>query len=211
MRIYFLILLICLSLNTQAQDKTVLVLGDSISAGYGINPDQGWVYLLQQRLTHLGYRYKVINASISGDTTRGASVRLDKLLRQVQPDISIVELGGNDGLRGFSLEEISINLKEIINQLISQNSNILLVPMRLPPNYGKSYNERFTGIYSELATSHDLVLTRFILQDIADKVDLMQSDGIHPLADAQELMLDIIWSSLLPELEKERESANEAL
>ena len=203
MRLYFLVFIFCLSFSAEAQDKTLLVLGDSISAGYGLSPDQGWVHLLQKRLRHLGYRYTVINASISGDTTRGARVRLDKILSLHQPDVSIIELGGNDGLRGLSLEEISVNLEMIINNLVEINSCVLLVPMRLPPNYGQVYNDRFAAVFDELADKQDIVLTEFILQDIADKPDLMQSDGIHPLAEAQELMLDKIWFSLQPKLQKD--------
>ena len=203
MRLYFLVFIFCLSFSAEAQDKTLLVLGDSISAGYGLSPDQGWVHLLQKRLRHLGYRYTVINASISGDTTRGARVRLGNILSLHQPDVSIIELGGNDGLRGLSLEEISVNLEMIINNLVEINSCVLLVPMRLPPNYGQVYNDRFAAVFDELAEKRDIVLTEFILQDIADKPDLMQSDGIHPLAEAQELMLDLIWLSLQPNLQKD--------
>lgn len=203
MRLYFLVFIFCISFSAEAQDKTLLVLGDSISAGYGLSPDQGWVHLLQKRLRHLGYRYTVINASISGDTTRGARVRLGNILSLHQPDVSIIELGGNDGLRGLSLEEISVNLEMIINNLVEINSCVLLVPMRLPPNYGQVYNDRFAAVFNELADKQDIVLTEFILQDIADKPDLMQSDGIHPLAEAQELMLDLIWLSLQPNLQKD--------
>lgn len=203
MRLYFLVFIFCLSFSVEAQDKTLLVLGDSISAGYGLSPNQGWVYLLQKRISRLGYRYTVINASISGDTTRGARARLDKILSQHQPDISIIELGGNDGLRGLSLEEIYANLEKIINELAKINSTVLLVPMRLPPNYGQVYNDRFEAVYDNLAVKQDIFLTEFILQDIADKPDLMQSDGIHPLAEAQELMLDIIWPDLQSKLQKD--------
>jgi acyl-CoA thioesterase-1 len=203
MRLYILVFIFCLSFSAEAQDKTLLVLGDSISAGYGLSPDQGWVHLLQKRLRHLGYRYTVINASISGDTTRGARVRLGKILSLHKPDISIIELGGNDGLRGLSLEEISVNLEMIINNLVEINSCVLLVPMRLPPNYGQVYNDRFAAVFNELADKQDIILTEFIMQDIADKPDLMQSDGIHPLAEAQERMLDKIWLRLQPQLQKD--------
>ncbi len=203
MRSYLLVFILFLSLSAEAQDKTLLVLGDSISAGYGITLNQGWVHLLQKRLTHLGYRYKVINASISGDTTRGARARLDKLLARHQPDISIIELGGNDGLRGLSLEEISKNLDNIIGQLKNIRSRILLIPMRLPPNYGQVYNDRFAAVYEDLASEHNILSTAFIMQDIADKAELMQADGIHPLAEAQPLMLDIVWEKLKSQLEKD--------
>ncbi len=203
MRLYLLVFIFCLSLSAEAQDKTLLVLGDSISAGYGVALKQGWVHLLQTRLNHLGYRYKVINASISGDTTRGAQVRLGKILEQRQPDISIIELGGNDGLRGLSLQQMSANLAAISKELLAHHSKVLLIPMRLPPNYGPVYNRRFAQVYQQLALAHDIVLADFILQDIADNAELMQSDGIHPLAEAQQKMLDNIWPSLQPLLEKD--------
>jgi acyl-CoA thioesterase I len=204
MRLYILLIICCFSLGLGAQEKTMLVLGDSISAAYGLNPEQGWVHLLKKRLERLGYRYKVINASISGDTTRGAQARLGRILAQVSPDISIIELGGNDGLRGLSLQELSVNLQAIIAELIEVNSTVLLVPMRLPPNYGPVYTDRFEGVYQDLARNEGVILTEFILQDIADNEELMQSDGIHPRAEAQEKMLDILWSALQPQLGKNK-------
>ncbi len=203
MRLYLLIIVFSLSLPVEAQDKTLLVLGDSISAGYGISLKQGWVYLLEKRLSDLGYRYKVKNASISGDTTRGARARLGKLLTQQKPDISIIELGGNDGLRGLSLEEVSTNFDAIISELVKIDSRVLLVPMRLPPNYGQVYNDRFEAIYQDMTLKHDIGLATFILQDIAEHTELMQSDGIHPRAAAQSMMLNNVWESLQPLLVKD--------
>jgi acyl-CoA thioesterase-1 len=185
-----------------AQDKTILILADSLSASYGIALEQGWVSLLQQRLNEQDYAYNVFNASISGDTTHGANSRLDEILNDMNPDITILELGGNDGLRGLPLTEIQSNLEEIILQLGIDGSRILLVPMLLPPNYGKFYIDRFTAIYSELSEKHDLVLGRFILEGIAENPDLMQNDGIHPKAEAQEMMLDNIWTNLESMLSK---------
>jgi acyl-CoA thioesterase I len=198
MRSVLIFLIICLSNFTQAQDRNLLVLGDSISSGYGLGLEQGWVYLLQQRLIDLGYRYEVKNASISGDTTRGAKTRLDKILEQQHTDISIVELGGNDGLRGLSLKEMSANLDAIISKLENSGSRVLLVPMRLPPNYGPAYNERFEALYRDIAKKYDIELATFILKDVAEHTELMQSDGIHPRAEAQTTMLDNIWGSLQP-------------
>lgn len=203
MRFVCCVLVVCLSLTVQAQDKPLLVLGDSISAGYGISLEQGWVYLLEKRLRELGYRYRVENASISGDTTRGARARLANLLERESPVISIVELGGNDGLRGLSLEEISDNFDAIISALKQNGSRVLLIPMRLPPNYGQAYNARFESIYRELAQRHGIPLTTFILQGIAEHRELMQSDGIHPVAEAQPMMLENIWSTLEPELQRQ--------
>jgi acyl-CoA thioesterase-1 len=198
MRSVLLFLIIGLSNSALAQDKNMLVLGDSISSGYGLGLEQGWVYLLQQRLIDLGYRYEVKNASISGDTTRGARKRLGKILQQQNAHISIVELGGNDGLRGLSLKEISANLDAIISKLENSGSLVLLVPMRLPPNYGPVYNDRFEALYRDIAEKYDIDLATFILKDVAEYAELMQSDGIHPRAEAQTTMLDNIWDSLQP-------------
>ena len=194
--------LLAISFPGLAQDKTILVLADSLSASYGIALEQGWVSLLQQRLNEQGYPYNVFNASISGDTTHGANSRLDEILNEQDPDITILELGGNDGLRGLPLNEIKSNLEKIILQLDDEGSEVLLVPMLLPPNYGKFYIDRFTAIYRELSETHDLMLGRFILEGIAENPELMQNDGIHPKAEAQGMMLDNIWSDLESMLNK---------
>ena len=156
---------------------------------------------LQDRLANEGYPYDVINASISGETTHGANNRLDLILKALKPDITIVELGGNDGLRGIPLVEIKDNLSSIIGKISASGSRILLVEMLLPPNYGKQYIEKFVGIYKELSLRDDVVLTQFILNNVADNADLMQSDGIHPEAEAQKIMLDNLWPDLYPLLQ----------
>ena len=156
---------------------------------------------LQDRLASEGYPYDVINASISGETTHGANNRLDLILKALKPDITIVELGGNDGLRGIPLVEIKDNLSSIIGKISASGSRILLVEMLLPPNYGKQYIEKFVGIYKELSLRPDVVLTQFILNNVADNADLMQSDGIHPEAEAQKIMLDNLWPDLYPLLQ----------
>ena len=156
---------------------------------------------LQDRLASEGYPYDVINASISGETTHGANNRLDLILKALKPDITIVELGGNDGLRGIPLVEIKDNLSSIIGKISASGSRILLVEMLLPPNYGKQYIEKFVGIYKELSLRDDVVLTQFILNNVADNADLMQSDGIHPEAEAQKIMLDNLWPDLYPLLQ----------
>ena len=189
-------LVLCLwsaSLPVLAGNQTILVFGDSLSAGYGIPVHQGWVRLLEERLARSGQDYTVINASISGDSTAGALVRLDDLLARMTPALAIVELGANDGLRGLPLEEISANLSGIITRLQSTGARVLLLPMQLPPNYGHAYNDKFIRIYRDLADRHGISLGRFILDDIADHLELMQSDNIHPVAGAQRLMLDNIW------------------
>lgn len=195
--------LLSVSLCAPGSEKTILILGDSLSAAYGIDTQAGWVSLLRERLGRTGYRYQVINASISGETTHGANSRLDAILKEMTPDITIVELGGNDGLRGIPLHEIRSNLAAIIEKISAVESRILLVEMLLPPNYGAAYIEKFVALYQELGVRDDVVLSKFILDDIADNPDLMQSDGIHPKAEAQEMMMDNIWTDLHPLLDKD--------
>ena len=203
LRLIVFTLILSVSLPAPGAAKTILVLGDSLSAAYGIDPHAGWVSLLSRRLTRAGYRYDVVNASISGDTTHGANTRLDAILKEIRPDITIVELGGNDGLRGVSLPEIRANLTHIIEKLAAAGSRIVLVDMLLPPNYGAAYIGKFTGIYKRLALRDNVKLSRFILADIADNPKLMQNDGIHPTAEAQKMMLDNIWPALYPLLHTE--------
>ena len=179
------------------------MLGDSLSASHGIVPEAGWVFQLRERLGAEGYRYQVINASISGETTHGANSRLDGILKQVKPSITIVELGGNDGLRGFPLAEVKANLREIIDKISSSGSKTLLVEMLLPPNYGAAYIEKFVAVYKQLGSLDNVTLSKFILDNIADNPNLMQSDGIHPKVEAQEMMLDNLWPDLYPLLDKD--------
>lgn len=202
LRLIIFTVILSAPLSAPGTEKTLLILGDSLSAAYGIDAQAGWVSLLRERLARAGYRYQVINASISGDTTHGANTRLDAILKQMTPDITIVELGGNDGLRGIPLEEIRANLSAIIDKISAVGSRIVLVEMLLPPNYGNAYIERFVSIYKRLGLRDNVRLTRFILDNIADNPDLMQDDGIHPTTEAQEMMLDIIWPDLYPLLEK---------
>ena len=184
MRLLFIFFYIC-SFSVLASEKTILILGDSLSAGYGIAINQGWVSLLQNRLSDKGYNYQVINASITGDTSRGASARIESILKEIKPVIAVVELGGNDGLRGISPGEMSKNLALIIEKLSKADSQILLIPMQLPPNYGPVYNGRFQAVYDKLAGHENVTKGQFILADIGDKPELMQSDGLHPTAEAQ--------------------------
>ena len=190
-------------LSAAAAAGTILVLADSLSASYGIAIEDGWVALLQERLRLQGYNYQVINASISGDTTAGAAARLGPLLEREHPDIAIIELGGNDGLRGLSIAEIRENLTQIIRQFKQRNSRVLLLPMQIPPNYGEIYTSKLSGIYADLAQEHGITLGRFILDNIVlEHPELMQDDGIHPKAEAQSMMLDNIWDDLQPLLTK---------
>jgi len=156
------------------------------------------VSMLQERLIQQDYNYQVINASVVGDTTRGATARIDQILEDEVPDIAIIELGGNDGLRGLPVDEIFQNLSAIIGRLQEYEVRILLIPMQIPPNYGQIYTGRFEQVYENLAASHNIVLGQFILNNIGDNPDLMQGDGIHPKAVAQGMMLENVWPDLEP-------------
>lgn len=196
MRSFIFIVSFLISLPAAAVDRNILVLGDSISASYGIPIEAGWVSLLQKRLNKEGYAYRVHNASITGETTAGAKVRIMELLQEYRPEIVIIELGGNDGLRGLSLAEVESNLDRIIFHARQCRAQVLLIPMQLPTNYGPVFNRKFTKIYRDLAARHDITLGTFILEGIGDNSDLMQEDGIHPTAPAQTVMLENIWPDL---------------
>lgn len=190
------LLVFCWFRPAHAEPPLLLVLGDSLSAGYGLAVEQGWVALLERRLAEEGYNYRVVNASISGDTSRGALARLSDLLARFRPAVTIVELGGNDGLRGISPAELRANLAAIIARLKNSGSRILLVPIQLPPNYGNAYLEKFAAVYTGLAEEYDVRLSPFMLEDIALRPELMQEDGIHPRAEAQPMVLDNLWPAL---------------
>lgn len=198
----FAVVLLCfwISWPATAAPPCILVMGDSLSAGHGIDIDRGWVRLLQQRLERQDYNYRVVNASISGETTSGARTRVDQLIKTEAPAITVVELGGNDGLRGIQLSEMRNNLDYIIRSLRNAGSKVLLLPMKLPPNYGPAYTRRFEEVYRQLASADGVVLGGFILEGIALNPKLMQADGIHPRAEAEPMMLDTVWASLKPML-----------
>ncbi len=179
-----------------AQPPAVLVLGDSISAAYGIDSAAGWVALLRQRLAGTQPAYRVINASVSGDTTRTGLNRLGAALEQYQPSVVIVELGGNDGLRGLSFAEIEANLTGIIDMSQQRGAKVLLTGLRLPPNYGSVYTKHFDALFQRLADSQGVALVPRLLENIDDRPALMQADGIHPNAAAQARILDNVWSGL---------------
>lgn len=179
-----------------AAAPTIMVLGDSLSAGYGIELSKGWVNLLQRRLLTSGYPHKVVNASISGDTTGGGRARLPSALEQHQPDVVILELGGNDGLRALPLKSIEENLAAMIEAIQQAGARVVLMEMRIPPNYGPRYTQRFRAIFGELAERYDAPLIPFFLEGVAGNPELMQRDGIHPKAEAQALMLENAWPVL---------------
>ncbi len=196
----FLLFVACLSVNAANTNK-ILVVGDSLSAEYGLQRGEGWVALLRQKLRDTNLSSQVINASISGDTTSNALARLAKTLSVHSPDIVIIELGGNDGLRGLSPEEMQSNLNAMIEQAKQRESRVILVSVNLPPNYGRRYTQRFQNVYIELAQIHEIALVPSIVDDVGLRKDLMQKDRTHPNAKAQPMILEKIWQTLAPLLE----------
>ncbi len=191
-----MILLAVLSLPPGARAATtILVLGDSLSAAYGIAQNQGWVHLLQQRITADRGDARVINASISGETTSGGRTRITGLLKRHRPAVVIVELGGNDGLRGLPIADMSANLNQIITAIKVHGAKTLLLGMRLPPNYGPAYTREFHETYARLAAEHTIPLVPFMLDGLADETSF-QADRIHPTAAAQARILDNVWPTL---------------
>ncbi len=179
-----------------AAPKTLLIVGDSLSAAYGIDVSAGWVAQLRQRLILNRMNYNIVNASISGDTTANGLARLPKLLDEHHPQIVVIELGGNDGLRGLSLTEMQHNIKTMVEKARSTGAKVLLLGIRLPPNYGKTYTERFQQVYTNIAGESKVPLVPFILEGVATHRNLMQADGLHPDAQAQQQVLDNVWTKL---------------
>ncbi len=178
------------------------MLGDSLSAGYGIRLEEGWVALLQKRLHDQGYGYRVVNASVSGETTGGALARLPRVLQVQKPSIVIVELGGNDGLRGVPVAEMRANLEKIVVLSKQAGADVLVAGMQIPTNYGPQYTRQFTGTFAEVAKQQKVGLVPFFLEKIAADDKWFQPDRIHPVAAAQPLLLDTVWPSLKPLLKK---------
>lgn len=178
--------------------KNVLVVGDSLAAEYGIQRGSGWVDLLEQKLQQAYPGSQVRNASISGDTTSGGLTRLPAALEKHAPGIVIIELGSNDALRGLSLDMSRANLKEMIQLAKDSGSQVLLIGMRIPPNYGRTYTEAFYSLFQELAKKHEVGLVPFLLENIATKRNYFQSDGIHPNEEAQPLLANQVWTHLKP-------------
>ena len=177
---------------------TILVFGDSLSTGYGLPREQGWVQLLEQRLRAEKRDYKVVNASISGETTTGGRSRIDAALKSHRPALVILELGGNDGLRGSDPRAIRENLEAISDACRRAGARVLLVGIRVPPNYGADYAEKFQGVFAAVARSRKLSLVPFVLDGFSDNRELFLDDGIHPNAAAQPLMLETVWKELRP-------------
>jgi len=176
-----------------ADTPTVLVLGDSLSAGYGIDVDQSWTALLQSRLESQGYEHRVVNASISGETTEGGASRIEAALKEFAPEVVVVALGGNDGLRGFPPERIKSNMLRIIEAAEAEGAAVVLLGIRIPTNYGARYTRAFENVYRELAEERQLPWIEFFMEGVALDEDLMQDDGIHPNERAQPVLLDNAW------------------
>lgn len=191
---YLALCMLCL-VPMMVSAKTIMILGDSLSAGYGIDAQQGWVHLLQQRLNQqYPKQHKVVNASVSGETTSGALARLPKLIQAHRPDVLVIELGGNDGLRGQPPKMIQQNLEKMIQQGQQNKAKVILLGMKIPPNYGSSYTQLFEQNYRVLSQKYKISFMPFFLKDVAGKKALMQSDGIHPNAKAQPILLNNVYT-----------------
>jgi len=181
-----------------APAPVILVFGDSLSAGYGLRVEQGWVSLLAQKIEREGYGFRVVNASVSGETTAGGLARLPRALSVQRPRIVVLELGANDGLRGLPLDQTRDNLDQMIALLHGQHVAVLLLGLRLPPNYGERYTSGFMAMYQGLADKHHIALLPFLLENVALTPGLMQADGLHPNEKGQPLLLDNVWPKLEP-------------
>jgi acyl-CoA thioesterase-1 len=201
MRAWLLGLSLLVSVPSGAAQPLVLLVGDSIGATFGVPLSQGWPVLLEQRLHRAGHAYRVVNASVTGDTTRGGLARLPAALERHTPSIVIIELGGNDGLRGISTQEMRQNLEKMIDLARDAGARVLLVGMRLPPNYGKAFTERFHRVYHQVADALGVALVPFFLEGVGTDRGLMQPDGIHPNEQAQPQLLDNLWPYLEPLLD----------
>lgn len=185
-----------------ASAPVILVLGDSLSAGHGVSVDATWVALLQNRLASAGYGYRVVNASVSGETTGGALARLPRALSLHKPAIVVIELGGNDGLRGLPLKQVRANFQTMIEDVQRSGARVVLVAMRIPVNYGAGYAGQFQSLYKELAQQYSLPMVTDFIESVALDATMMQADGIHPNARAQPVLLEAVWPTLGPLLEK---------
>jgi acyl-CoA thioesterase-1 len=183
-----------------AASGTILVFGDSLSAGYGINVEEGWVALLQKRLRTQGYGYRVVNASVSGETTSGGRQRLAHALSVHKPVLVILELGANDGLRGLPISDTHANLAKMIHDARAAGARVLLIGMKIPPNYGPRYTSEFEHTFQDLAHQQSVVFVPFLLSGVALNTALIQADGLHPNAKGQPTVLETVWAGLKPML-----------
>ena len=202
-RLLFLMILFVAPVSAKAEAPVILVFGDSISAGYGLaHVEQGWVALLQTRLKQQGYGYQVVNASVSGETTAGGLARLPRALTLHSPKIVVLELGGNDGLRALPIAQMRANLTRMVQLARAAGADVLLLGMRMPPNYGPDYTEQFRSSFSDVARAEKVPLVPFILDNLALDAALMQADGIHPNEQGQLRLLDNAWPLLRPLLRR---------
>jgi acyl-CoA thioesterase-1 len=186
------------ALSAAAAEKSILVVGDSLSAAYGLARSQGWVALLEERLKRERLDYSVVNASLSGDTSAGGRARIGELLARHRPAVVILELGGNDGLRGLPIAQLKANLGAIIERSKKSGARVLVVGMRLPPNYGPEYTRAFENAFAEVAKRYRVALAPFILEGFAEKPEYFQPDRIHPSAEVQPLIVERVWGALRP-------------
>ena len=186
------------SASAYSAPKTVLVLGDSLSAEYGLNRGSGWVALLEKKLKAERITARIVNASISGETTSGGRSRLPALIKQHKPDVVVIELGANDGLRGLPVVQAEDNLRAMVDLSKKNKAEVLLIGMRMPPNYGRTYTEQFFNMYTKLSDKYKAPLVPFMLEGVAEQPKLFQADRLHPNADAHPIILANIWPKFKP-------------
>ena len=205
MRVILSLLLVVVTLVSQSsfadEPPVLLILGDSLSAGYGMDSDHSWVHLLELRLNDTGHTYRILNSSISGDTTQGGLARLPRLLDRYQPRIVIIELGANDGLRGINPGITRANMASMVQSSQQSGAKVLLAGIKLPPNYGADYIEQFESMYADLAREYDTLLVPFFMDGVVFKPGLLQADGIHPNEKGQPILLENVWQVLEPALD----------
>jgi acyl-CoA thioesterase I len=202
-RFFALLILIFTGLPANADAPAILVFGDSISAGYGLaHVEQGWVGMLRAKLKDEGYGYQVVNASVTGETTAGGLARLPRALALHHPRVVILELGGNDGLRALPIDQMRSNLGKMVDLAVDSGAQVLLLGMRIPPNYGPEFTEKFFAVFADVARDKKTPLVPFLLNDIALSPNLMQADGVHPNELGQPKLLDNVWPRLRPLLRK---------
>lgn len=202
MRLFLAFMVAMVALVGGAHAANILVVGDSISSGYGLRQNESWPSLLALRLKREGFDYSVVNASISGDTTAGGRARIEVALQRSRPAIVVIALGGNDGLRGLPPDAMRDNLKAMATAAHEAGAKVLIAGMKLPPNYGPAYTRQFEQAYVDVARSTKSALVPFLLDGFAERRDMFQADGVHPLASAQPLILDNVWAGLRPLLRR---------
>jgi acyl-CoA thioesterase-1 len=200
--IYFLLFLLISASAKSAEPPGILIFGDSLSAGYGIEVDQSWGALLQSRLRDQGYEHRVINASISGETTEGGATRIEAALAEFSPELIILELGGNDGLRGFPAARMRANLETIVKRAKASGAEVVLLGIRIPTNYGSRYSAEFEDVFRQVSEEFEVEWIEFFMEGIAFDDDLLQEDRIHPNATAQPILLDNAWPIISATLTK---------